>query len=271
MLIRSAIILIFLMITWSNAHAEIRYEQGDLRVYLAVNVIVRTDIGGYEIPEYQETVTFYESVQKLLQEDFSGAANDLDPLGYDVVRFEHTPTGEFYYLLEERFFLRAQGAYCFNPNGKRLLNIQVPHAVSDNGTRPESIAIFMETQAVFYQLSGSWRCINPTPSDCTGTTVTCSDDPEAYRVSDAAHYAGGFFQAASDAVHDEVPDLVSISVHGFGCGTQEEAQESSIVQISNGTTWNRAGSLATDLAMVYNDIIFSNPINFPYQVFISIS
>lgn len=105
MLGRSAIFLTLILIASSVANAEYRDEWGDLRVYLGANIIVRTDPGAFDIPIYAETVTFYDSVQKLLE--YSGAAPILHPRVAPAPACPPLPLSEEKFLhLEQQVSLR---------------------------------------------------------------------------------------------------------------------------------------------------------------------
>jgi len=227
-------------------------------------------IGGSEAfhaPSEFDRADWAEVLTALFEGDIDYAASLADWQQYDLIEFTATANGCTYYVLREQLCpaaggcfsgltfdpqpCRGLGTFVFKPHARRDLNIQVPHAVVDDGTRPEGIAMFLELDATFLQIAGTSRCSN-SGTGCGGTTATCGGGN--YRESDAAHYTLSFFQVASDTVASLRPDLVSVSVHGFS--PSGSAYDTSLAQISNGTgcsTSARAGSIATKLAAAYNE------------------
>ena len=265
-LLRAVVLLVVLIAVFAvviPASAVYRTTSDDLGAYLTGTIFIPEDEGSFDPPSSAEQAVFYAAVQQLLRQNVAGAANAIDPLGYDLIEFHDTSSGQVFYVLEERMTARGLGTYALNPNAKRILNIQVPHPHVDWGTWAESVQIFLQTEALFFQIAGTHRCASPTISACSGTTGTCGVKGAPYRISDVAHYTENFYQAASNAVHDEIDLLVSISVHGYGCEPVEDMDTSSVVQISNGTSFDILGSLATRLASEYNEILFSPEINYP--------
>lgn len=241
-----------------SARADFLTDSGDLGAYLSAINIPGPFSFGFKQPSDEDLMNWESVIGVLLAGDFAAAAALADQQFYDLVEFTDAITGCVYYILVEQTDafgnpLWGQGTYVFNPRAKRLLNLQAPHALNDANTRAESIAMFRQLQATFLQITGAHRCANIDASPCSGTTTACSLEPDSYKVSDVAHYHRNFFQITSDTVAGLLPELVTVSVHGFtACAP---TSETSLAVISNGTSRVTANSLATQLAAAYNDLL----------------
>ncbi len=247
-------------------------SSGSLRSYLTGICIPGAGTEVFEEPSASDMADWAQVIEYLIDGNVGQAADLADWLLYDLVKFTDSGTGCVYYVLVEQLcsggigcptgFLqwdpepcRGLGTYVYNPHPRRDLNIQSPHALTDGATWPESVAMFLELQATFLQVTGVTRCAN-SGIGCSGTTATCGGGP--YRESDAAHFTRNFYQVASTTIHGLLPDVVGVSVHAFeAC---DSAYDTSIVQISNGTgceDGNSAvpNSIATQLAIEFNRIL----------------
>jgi len=256
--------------------AEFIQTSGNLQSYLLDICRPMAGSEGFEEPGQWDMVYWRQAVTALIEGDLVVAAELAEEQMYDLVEFTHSGSGCVYYVLVEQQCLgigcdlpygvyrpcRGLGTYVFNPHGRRALNLQVPHSIGDGNTWPESVSAFLQLDATFLQAAGTHRCANAA-SGCGGTTAACGGSGD-YRESDVAHYTENFFQATSTEVHTQLPDLVSISIHGFeACST---ATGTSIALISDGTgTGGDCASsavpngIATQLAAAYNEILFSLP------------
>ena len=266
----------------ASAHAEYRAQTGNLRSFLLGICIPPSGTETFDEPSQQDMADFSDAVAALVAGQYGLASDIVSWLQYDLIEFTDSGSGCVYYVLVEQlcpgtlgcfnglFFdpapCRGLGTYVYNPHARRALNLQVPHALTDEGTRPESVAMFLELQATFLQITGTTRCANAASAGCGGPTSACGGSGD-YRESDVAHYTNNFFQVASTTVHQELPDVVGVSVHGFEASGNRYA--TSMAQISNGTgcndydagTWGSAvsNSIATRLAVQYNRLFASLP------------
>lgn len=272
---RWAVCITSLLATHSLVRAEYRVITDDLESYLLDICIPPADTEAFEEPPQVDMDDFQQVIIDLLAGNYQSAASLADLLSYDLVRFTDTATGCVYYVLIEHLCpgqacegwngsdeqpCRGLGTFVYNPHARRAVNLQVPHARTDGGTWPESIAAFLELQTTFLQVTGTTRCSNSAPG-CGGETQACGGT-EQYRESDVAHYTENFFQVASTEVYSQLPDLVSVSVHGFGACAS--AEDTSLAQISDGTGTGSScsssavpNSVATRLAASYNSILTS--------------
>jgi hypothetical protein len=248
--------------------AELEVAVGDLEDFLN-NVPITDGILAFNPPSSVQIQFFEEALTLLTDGDYDGAAVFAASVNYDLVEFFDTVTERTYFVLCEQVDgigdpLNGLGTFVLNPACTTPLNIQVPHAHPNNDTRtlPESIDMFFQLQASFLQIAGTHRCASLEPSLCDGTTGACGG-LGPYRISDAAHYVESFYQAASTFMAQRYPELVSVSVHGFtptslpasGGGTCNlPIGDTSLVVISNGTDDPFTDSLATCLALEYNEV-----------------
>jgi len=278
---RSALLICMFFVP-AGASAELVTRTGNIELYLNNFCIPGAGTEVFDEPS-QSDMDDWRAAIALLTCDIGTTADIADAQLYDLVEYTDTVTGRLYYVLAEQFCpgsgcsgqsiepCRGLGAYVYYPDARRELNLQLPHARVDGGTWAEGIAMFVALEARFLQITGTHRCANAAESPCSGTTFTCSEDEQPYRESDVAHFTNNFFQATSNEVAAQAPDLVAISVHGFGacsgdCPDDCTALTTSLAQVSNGTGCGSSdvpNSLATQLAIAYNDVLSSLPTPYP--------
>jgi hypothetical protein len=228
---------------------------GDIEEFLNDLPLPGCNTNAFVQPSNADITTWRQAMDALLAEQYQTAATLADPLGYDLIEFTDPGRDKIYYVFRENGNARGLGTYIYNPGACRLLSIHAPHAGGDTNTKPESIAMFLELNAVTLLIPGTHRCSNSQASTCSGTTDVCNtclglgSGEQPYRISDVAHYMQNFFQPAHEQIATRIPGIVSVSVHGFGA-----AAAGPHVIISNGTAGDRSSSLATQLANQYNQI-----------------
>lgn len=256
----SAFVLAFTAF-YSSSHpsakpASLVTMSGDIEEFLNDLPLPGCNTNAFVQPSNSDIATWREAMDALLDEQYQTAATLADPLGYDLIEFTDPGRDKIYYLFREQDNARGLGTYVYNPGACRLLSLEAPHAGGDTNTKPESIAMYLELNAVTLLIAGTHRCSNSQASPCSGTTTICNScyglsGNQPYRISDVAHYMQNFFQPAHEEIATQVPGIVSVSVHGFGGRAGGFAAD---VEISNGTTGDRSQSLATQLANEYNQI-----------------
>ncbi len=279
-LILSVSLLFIILFAPAGAHAAYRALSGNLSSYLNNLCIPPSGTEVFDEPSPSDMLDWKDAIDALIAEDYQLAADLAELQLYDLVQFTDAGSGCVYYVFIEKlcpatlgcfaglFFdpepCRGLGTFVFNPHSRRALNIQVPHAITDEGTRPEGISMFLQLQATFLQITGTTRCANAA-SGCGGPTGACGGSGP-YRVSDVAHYTENFYQVTSTRVHELLPEVVAVSVHGFeACSS---SLGTNVAQINNGTgsgacdASNEPNSLATQLAAEYR-VQISN-MQFPY-------
>lgn len=168
----------------------------------------------------------------LVDRKYADVAELAPDLGYRLVRYMDINgfvIKEFYILEKAPGGNNYWGTYIFNPNICRNLVIQSPHPKYDSNTGVQGIHIFRNINAYAYFLSGTHRCNDSSASGCSGTTTACGAS-SPYRRSDVAHNTLSAFHIATEVVHDQMPELTFVQLHGF-------AKQSSdpFVIMSNGT------------------------------------
>jgi len=236
---------------------------GDLPFFLNTISIPGAGSEAFVVPSAADRQAFGGTVAALLRFDLPAATALADDLGYDLIEFTHVFSLRPYYILKERDggAFRGLGTYVFNPGYRRQLNIQSPHVPSDANTGPESVELFMEVDALFLAINGTHRCANAQSSPCDGMTETCSEDEAPHRISDTPHFAGNFFQVASDRAAAVRPTIVALQIHSFSVGCGQVVEVTPPAQISNGACASCANhdcdpvpdSLCTQIALEIND------------------
>jgi hypothetical protein len=226
---------------------------GNVETFLNSLPLAGANTNAFVTPSNSDLAAWRSAVNALLEEQFQTAASLADPLGYDLIQFSDQDRGKTYFIMRERGNARGLGTYVYNPGRCRMLGFHAPHAGGDTNTGPQSVALFLELNALAVLIPGAHRCANTQLSLCDGTTTACGGNVAVpYRISDAGHFDQTFFQATHEELVKKYPHLVSISVHGFGRQSGDPD-----VMISNGTSNNRPQSLATDLAAAF-DAIFGS-------------
>ena len=181
-------------------------------------------------PAPAEMQTFTQAVSAVLQGNLENAAVLANAVNYDVSQLnDQTANKTYWVLIERQTNFRGLGTYIFDLSFGRNLILQVPHPLFDINTPEEATQIFQQTDARGVFISGTHRCANAERSPCSGTTTACDDVSAPFRVSDASHFTGNFFQAAHQATLNQSQIPVSISLHGNAVSSLPD------VTLSNGT------------------------------------
>ncbi len=200
--------------------AGVKTASGELQSYVDdfVAEIPGRDSGGYDVPTTTEVQTFTKAVDQVLANDLSGAAVNLDPLKYDVVKYTDTATNRVVVLLRERKvdgrYPHAWGLYGFGRASSPLV-VEVPHPVADAETENVGVQAFRHADARALFVAGAHRYANGT-----------GDSAEA----DMAHRTESVF----DAVHRRLltAGVRVMQPHGFGETTHDAVGHD--VVVSNG-------------------------------------
>jgi len=178
----------------------------------------------YRVPSSMERSALEESVAVGLAGNLGAAIDRAERAGYRVCELEEAEMLAWY--PRERVEGGALAVVRTAEDAAELV-VEAPHPFFEFNTLEEARAIFRGVNARGMLISGTHRCANSEASACDGETAVCSDQREAYRVSDVAHATSSYFQAMHRALvgHDE--ESVAISLHGFSDDG---------VSLSNGTT-----------------------------------
>jgi len=139
------------------------------------------------------------------------------PLGYEVVEFLDTVSGETFHLLRERFVpgdvgFTGRGIFAFfSGSGVRdSLVIEIPHPIFDSNTLEQGALALPDVRPRVLAIAGTHRHNHP---DFT----TCDDDEGIYRISDVAHHPDNFFHTAHVWLEANLANMRTVQFHGFCC------------------------------------------------------
>ncbi|MBM3810970.1 MAG: hypothetical protein FJW20_04985 [Acidimicrobiia bacterium] len=225
-----------------------KLESGDLRQHLNSLPLPGSGSESFQIPAAENLAAFRGVMETALQGEFARAATQADRLGYDLVRYTDAPSSRIYTLLRERAGGGGQGTYVFRPEACRRLVFQAPHAGGDANTGRQSIDLFLRLDAAGLFLPGTHRCANRQASPCEGTTTVCAGSPQAYPVSDVAHFTRSYFQAAHEVAARAMDNAIFVQMHGF---TWEPGDPD--LMISNATCQRLPRSIATQLSGAFEE------------------
>lgn len=159
-------------------------------------------------------------------------------IGYEVVEFLDTASGQTFHILRERFvpgepWFTGMGTFVFfdGTGARSNVVLEVPHPVHDSLTLEQGALAVVQVRPRLLMIAGTHRNNDPTATTCDGTF----DGGQPYRVSDVAHHPDNFFHAAHVWFDAEFPDLLAIQLHGFCCpGIAPHAGLDDDVVVSNG-------------------------------------
>lgn len=207
--------------------AELR--PGDVSQYLLSRPIAASGSEGFTIPSGADLNAFQTGFAKLL--GAAASAADLTAMNFAVGCH---PGGII--VVADTKPGRGGGAFAINPAATRNAWIEIPHAISDQGTLEQGIALLASVNAKALIITGTHRCASSTPSSCSGTSRVCGGT--ALRVTDAAHFGENFFTAAHRALRTQYPSAVAVSVHGMDSPGGEKAV------VSDGTSHKRPSTIS---------------------------
>lgn len=148
------------------------------------------------------------------------AFGDGDLLGYEVVEFLDTVSGETFHLLRERFVpgevgFTGRGVFAFfeGADVQSDLVIEIPHPIFDADTLEEGALALVEVRPRVLAIAGTHRNNALTLTTCDGTF----SGGAKYRISDVAHHPGNFFHASHRWLESNLPGSRSVQLHGFCC------------------------------------------------------
>jgi len=230
----SSLFALLLMTHFSTkSTAQVTQESGDLFVKISNIISAMPGHTGddYADPGPSDLATWSTTLDFLLNGDYDLADASAATIDYDITQFLDTSEepNKTYYVLEATG-ANYWGTYVYYPDYCRPLVIQSPHPKKDLYTGNEGIHIFIETQALFFCLSGTSRCNSSLPSSCTGTTSICSVDYQNFRISDLSHTTTSIFQSTTEILFNDFSNTYFVQLHGFA----KYASDPYVI-LSNGT------------------------------------
>ncbi len=228
----------FLLLTLYMCHTSFLLSQtsenGDVfdKITGIINALPGEGSNEYAAPTAQEQTDWTLMLDDLFAPDYPAAETKANALGYDLIEFSDSPSGETYYVLEnDGASTNYWGTYVLNPTACRAeLVLMAPHPKKDFNTGKQAIYCFQELSAYFFMLPGTNRCNQTAFSTCSGTTKVCSGNSENYRISDMAHVTDAIWQKTTEYVHDNIAGTYFVQLHGFAKGASDP-----YLIMSNGT------------------------------------
>jgi len=187
----------------------------------------------YAPPTNLQLANWESCLLHLLQKNYTECEAIANQLDYDLIRFTDNENSQIYYILQsQNLGSNYWGTYVFNPAACQAnLILQAPHPINDSNTGDQGIYILREIGALFFMVAGTHRCNSDNYSTCSGTTSTCDNGSESFRISDMAHIDNSIFHHTTASLLDKVIDPFFIQLHGFSKGTDDPA-----LILSNSTT-----------------------------------
>ncbi len=214
----SFILLILLFSTNLFTRAQIVNTSGSL--FDEITTVIANmpgDSGNeYTHPTPAQLNSWGSVLSNLFNQNYTKASDTANAIGYNLEQFIDTTAIEnrTYYVLKTAS-ANYWGTYIYYPSYSRQLVIQSPHPKKDVNTGKEGVFVFMETEALFFALSGTSRCNNTSYSSCDGTTTVCSGSSENYRISDLSHNVSTIFQTTTGVIFNRFKESHFIQLHGF--------------------------------------------------------
>jgi hypothetical protein len=170
------------------------------------------------VPALDAAKTAFEAVLALaMNESWEEAFAAADALGYEVVEFLDTATGETFHLLRERFVpgdvgFTGRGTFAFFTGSGVWdhLVIEIPHPVFDSETLEQGALALPDVRPRVLAIAGTHRNNHLDPT-------TCDQGSDSFRISDVAHHPDNFFHAAHVWLEANLPNMRTVQLHGFCC------------------------------------------------------
>ncbi len=204
-------------------------------------------------PSGGNLTTFESTIQQMLLGNWADAFALADTIGYEVVEFLDTQTGDTFYILRERFVpgdasYQGGGTVIIDPNpaARDYLVLEVPHPINDSNTLAEAGLAVPQVRPLVTIIAGTHRNNSTTLTTCDGTFQ--NGDP--YHISDVAHYATSYFHHTHKLFCSPPSTNLAIQLHGFCCEIDYSLSDD--IVISNGFN---ASPAVDEFARLWHDAI----------------
>jgi hypothetical protein len=222
------IFIIFLLLPFFCSYTAFSQQlSGDIETYVTslINDLPGSDGNDYSPPSGSDLLTWGNSITALLNNDLVTARQQAGLINYQIIEYEDNTlsSNNHYYILQEKTLQsKYWGTYIFSidPLRQKLI-IQTPHPRYDSNTGYQGIYCFKRLAAGALFISGTHRCNNTSYSSCSGTSSSCGDGYNPYRVSDPAHNVNSTFQKSTEIVLQMVDGSVFVQLHGFAKGDDD--------------------------------------------------
>lgn len=220
---------------------------GDLAQYLASRPVSASGSEGFVVPTAAELSAFEADFRALLAPTPSAAG--LQATGFKVT-CHSTPTAATIVVVEDVTTARGGGTFAVNPTAVTNAWLEVPHALSDEGTVEQGAGLFGPLDVKAVLISGTHRCASAAVSSCSGSSAVCGGG--GHRASDVAHFADNYFTAAHRALRAQFPAAIAVNLHGMDSPGGEKAV------ISDGTSITRPQSVSLRVRDAFNQVLPGN-------------
>ncbi len=209
----------------------------------------------YVAPLAQEQADFNALANTLLAGDVPGADAQAALLGYELVEFTDTVSGDVYHGLREQLTggqqTKGWGSYFVNLDFQADGLVEVPHPLFDTHSWDVGAKAFRDAAARGFLMAGAHRNANG-----AGT-------------ADVAHLTNSIFQEVHEAWVGATADTDAWQVHGFDIANHPSFPAGTDAVLSNGdgTVSSEVITLDTNLeadsfqAYAYNTLAPTDPVN----------
>ncbi|WP_170063262.1 T9SS type A sorting domain-containing protein [Polaribacter porphyrae] len=225
---------LIILFTYFSINCSSQNTNGDLEDY--IDAIIKNIPGSsgddYKSPSITQSNIWENSLDYVLTNDIPNARLQLGKIGYKITEFLDNSTNQTFYILEKNSNSSNHwGTYIFTKNSViNNLIITAPHVLNDTNTGQQAVYCLKNTLAKAVFLNGTERCNSSSFSSCSGTTSTCDNGSEPFRISDVAHSEEAIFHLSTKILHEKIANSIFIQLHGFG----KTADDPSVI-LSNGT------------------------------------
>ena len=253
--------ILFLLLLF-NSLIFSQNRSGDLENYIDnfIENVPRGSGNEYKNPSITQSNIWESLLNHILGNDIINARLQAGKIGYQVTEFLDTTIDQTFYVVEKKSNSSNHwGTYIFtkNPLIDKLI-ITAPHILNDTNTGQQAVYCLKKTLAKAVFLNGTERCNSTFFSDCSGSTETCDEGRQDFRISDVAHEDDSIFHKTTAILFNSIVNSIFIQLHGFGQRTDDP-----YLIISNGTratpTTDYIEMLKNALLIEDNELTFKIP------------
>lgn len=253
---------IFFLLLLISSFGFSQNRSGDLENYIDnfIENIPKGSGNDYRNPSITQSNIWESLVNHILGNDLTNARLQAGKIGYQITEFLDTIINQTFYIVEKKNdSTNHWGTYIFtkNPLIDKLI-ITAPHVLNDTNTGQQAVFCLKKTLARAVFLNGTERCNSGSFSDCSGTTTTCNNGSESFRISDVAHEDDSIFHETTAILFNSISNSVFVQLHGFG-----KRADDPYVIMSNGTRENPTidyiEMLKDELLLEDNSLTFKIP------------
>lgn len=207
-----ALLLVLVVVTAAVLAVRLSGEETSVEELVAreVEAAAPRGSGDYRPPTREQAARLAAAVGALSRGD-TGAAEGVEPLGYEVRELEHGGR-RLLALVEGTSKRRHWGAFVLDPDTASEVVVEVPHPISDLATPQVGLELFARTRARALLLAGAHRGAGEQDS------------------ADVAHRTDSAFEAVHRVLLRD--DSVVVQLHGFDDGRRDDPAD---VVLSGGT------------------------------------